>query len=79
MQLNEIIDDVAEELKRATSQHGGFASWHEGYAVLLEEVEELWDEVKRKNRNVYAARKEAIQVAAMAVKFVAMIDDQVKP
>ena len=49
-------------------------SAHEGYAVLLEEVDELWDEVK-KNPSKYAhrdkdMRKEAIQIAAMAIRFV---------
>lgn len=46
-------------------------SAHEGYGVLMEEVDELWEHVKtrQKNRVLAAMRAEAIQVAAMAVRF----------
>jgi NTP pyrophosphatase (non-canonical NTP hydrolase) len=65
------LNDVAEELGRARSKFGKFASAHEGYAVLLEEVDELWEEVKKNQRvrDVGLMRKEAIQVAAMALRF----------
>jgi len=43
---------------------------HEGYAVILEELDELWDEIKKQHPNNELIRKEAIQVAAMAVRFI---------
>lgn len=58
---------VRAELIRATEKFGSFKSAHEGYAVLLEEVDELWDEVKANNKSL--AREECVQVAAMAVRF----------
>lgn len=33
----------------ATKKHAPIASLHEGYAILLEEVDELWDEVRKKD------------------------------
>lgn len=59
------------ELERATTDYGPFVSYHEGYAVLLEEVDELWDEVKKKpsERDPVKIKKEAVQVAAMALRF----------
>ena len=42
-----------------------FNSSHEGFAVLKEEVDELWDAIK--SNDLSAAQKEAIQVAAMAL------------
>lgn len=48
-----------------------FNSAHEGYAVLLEEVDELWAEVKRNPCDGARMREEAIQVAAMALAFIA--------
>jgi len=68
--LDQVVFDVREELERATSIHGPFYSPHEGYAVLLEEVDELWDEIKKgKGRSLsYKGMTEAIQVAAMAMR-----------
>jgi hypothetical protein len=44
------------------------ASAHEGWAVLLEEVDELWEEVKKKpaKRDPVHMYGELVQVAAMA-------------
>lgn len=60
---------VAAELKHSR----GYNSPHEGWAVLLEEVEELWDEVKADNGRSPAAAKEAAQVAAVAVRYIAAL------
>ena len=62
-----IVREVLSELDRATALHGPFHSAHEGWAVLLEEVEELWDEIKA--NDPVKARKECIQVAAMAIRY----------
>lgn len=77
-----ILDEVAEELERARSLGFSlFASAHEGYAVLLEEVDELKAEVWKKQslRDLGKMRKEAIEVAAMAVKFVQSMDSGKEP
>ena len=62
---------VEDELNLARRNWPPFNSAHEGYAVLAEEVDELWEHVKtnQKRRDLCAMRKEAIQVAAMAVRF----------
>ena len=63
--LAEAIDD---ELAIAQSKFPAFKSDHEGYAVILEELDELWDAVKANNAK--HARAEAVQVAAMAIRFI---------
>lgn len=68
-------------LKEAIDMHikwGEFHSAHEGFAILKEEVDELWDQVKinQKNREMHVMRKEAIQVAAMAIRFAAEVCDE---
>lgn len=62
---------VAMELDDACRLHKPLNSAHEGYAVLKEEVDELWDEVKKKQsqRDVGKLTREASQVAAMALRF----------
>ncbi len=62
---------VAEEYEKARKKHRPMAGAHEGYAVLLEELDELWDEIKSDNPG--RAKKEAIQVAAMALAFIAEV------
>ena len=53
----------------ATKKFSKFSSTHEGYAVILEELDELWHEIK-KNGDKANMRDEAIQVAAMGFRFV---------
>lgn len=65
----DLAGDVREELYRATQAFGPMASAHEGWAVIQEEVDELWDEIKG-GQDKTRMREEAIQVAAMAMRFV---------
>jgi hypothetical protein len=72
IELAKVLSEVSEELDRAVAAFPAFHSAHEGHSTLREEFEELWDEVKVKQgqRLVHRMRHEAIQVAAMAVRFV---------
>lgn len=74
--LEDIAREVVIELGRATRKHGPMRSSHEGYAVILEEFDELWDEVKAQKQDIPAMRAEAIQVAAMAMRFVLDVCDK---
>jgi hypothetical protein len=67
-----VMADVLAELETALDRFPAFNSAHEGFAILKEEVDELWEEVRAKQgaRDVEAMEKEAIQVAAMAMRFV---------
>jgi glutamyl-tRNA reductase len=62
---------VEEELDKATDTWPNMASAHEGYAIIKEELDELWEEIKLNpsKRNVDRLRSEATQVAAMAIRF----------
>jgi len=59
---------MAAELFEAEQMYAPFNSLHEAYAVILEEVEELWDEVRKKQRvrSAERLREELVQIAAMA-------------
>lgn len=65
-----VVTEVVTELEKAMTKHPtGMRSNHEGYAVLREEVDELWDEIKKQKPCPPCIRKECIQVAAMALRF----------
>ena len=65
--LEVLIIELVNEIDRATKLYGPLKSTHEGYAVLLEEVDKMWDEIKK--NDIDKAREEALQVAAMAIRF----------
>lgn len=72
MKVGGALGLVEGEVIRATKLYSTFNSAHEGFAVLLEEVDELWDEIKKRPgvRDNNAIRDEAIQVAAMAIRLI---------
>lgn len=63
---------IANEHHSAEISFRPMASAHEGYAVIKEELDELWEEIKNDKRgtDVYnmRVRAEACQVAAMALR-----------
>ena len=64
--------EVCEELKRATKKYGPYPTFHHGWAVIQEELDEMWDDVKANNWD--GARAEAIQVASSAIRFCIDLD-----
>jgi hypothetical protein len=66
--MTPFLHQVAFEVQRARNKHAPMNSLHEGYAVLLEEVDEFWAMVKMqtKDRDPAEMLTELIQIAAMA-------------
>lgn len=62
---------IESEYNRASNLYPNFHSNHEGYAVLKEEVDELWDAIK-KSKDVIGndqIKHELIQIGAMVVRY----------
>lgn len=72
-----LAEEIDAEIGRANRHGQTFASLHEGYAVILEELDEIWEiaRLKRKDRNAEDLRKEFVQLAAMAIKGIRSIDN----
>ena len=72
--VEEAANEIYREYLSASGKFAAFNSAHEGWAVIREEVDELWDEVKKKKakQSLLEMRKEARQIGAMALRF--MID-----
>jgi len=68
------IKIIKAEFAAAAAKHKPFNSLHEAYSVILEEVDEFWDEVKKQERHRNEAnwRTELRQIAAMALR--ALVD-----
>ena len=65
------LEYVKQEVLRAKKLFPkNFVNQHEAYAVILEEMDELWDEIKKNQRNydLPAQKKEATQAAAMLMR-----------
>ena len=62
--------DAGAELERAMAKWPGMNSAHEAYAVILEELDEFWQEVRRKQTDYdpRAMYGELLQIAAMAAR-----------
>lgn len=72
-----VVHEVRKEVESAEANWPAMNSAHEAYGVLTEEYRELEQHVfmNQKRRDLDAMRAEAIQVAAMAVRFVRDICD----
>ncbi len=71
MQYEAAIDAAREEADGAQGTYGDFASMHEAYGVLAEEVAELFDAIRMKQKQPVRPRlirAEAIQIAAVALR-----------
>jgi hypothetical protein len=66
----QVLDEVLDELLRARAIHPPFRSLHEAYAVILEELDEVWAEIKAKKPDYDKLRVEGIQLCAMTLRFV---------
>lgn len=76
-----IVENMLEieiECKNAMFNWPEFHSAHEGFAVLAEEVDELWEIVRQKpkDRTLAKMKTECIQIAAMALRFATEICDK---
>lgn len=64
--------NVESELLAAVGRHAPMNSAHEAYAVIREELDEAWEEIKKREPDKAKLKKEFRQVAAMAIR--AIID-----
>jgi len=65
--LQYALDEAKSELSRRLSQkgHGGFASTHEMFGVLMEEIDELSEALHDNDQEQFVAELKDIAVAAL--------------
>lgn len=69
------MHDVITELKKARAKFQPMNSPHEGWATIYEELDELFDHVRANTGRSPLARKEAMQVAAMGLRYMIEVCD----
>ena len=62
-----VLAEMRKEHNRAREKFPPMRGPHEGYAIILEELDEMWDAIKA--NDITSARKECLQVAAMCFAF----------
>lgn len=73
--INYFLEEMKVEYLLARQRFRPFGSFHEGYAVVLEEFDELWEEIKKKDFDMSTIKKEAIQTSAMLLAFLTELTD----
>lgn len=68
----DVIKQIFNEFVRARQKFAPMRGPHEGYAVILEEFDEMWDAIK--GNDLAHARKECLQVAAMCLAFLLEVE-----
>ena len=69
--LDHAVDMVKKEYQYARQLHEPVRSAHEGFGLIYEEVHELLDAIRLNNR--FNQIEEAVQVAAMALAYIAEV------
>ena len=71
MKPNTSFKLIEDEFLRASDLYPDLHSNHEAYAVIKEELDELWDEIKKQKgiRGNKQIRNELIQIGAMVVRY----------
>lgn len=64
-----IWQELSDALDKAMSKHPAMHSPHEGHSVIREELDELWEHVRADTGRSADARREAVQIAAMGLRY----------
>jgi len=72
--INVQLVHIANEYRRAREKFAPMRGPHEGYAVILEEFDEMWDAIKA--NDIPHARGECLQVAAMCLAFLLEVKEK---
>lgn len=69
MKISEALTEINIEFNKASEEYPEFHSFHEGYSIILEELDEAWDEIKKKKQDPERIKHEIIQTGAMCIRF----------
>ncbi|WP_025324493.1 hypothetical protein [Deferrisoma camini] len=68
----DVVNALMDRVAAVELEHGPIATAHEGYGLLAEEVAELLDEIRHRDRVWRRIEEEAIDVAVVALRIAAL-------
>lgn len=69
--VEKVLQEVCHELHEASMRHpADWTSPYEGWAIIRKQLDDLWGVVKSGHGYSKAARSEAVQIAATAVRYI---------
>lgn len=66
--MRKLMRELKSRVEDVTELYGEYASLHEAYSVLLEEVGELGQEIYARERSIGRIRAETMDVAVVALR-----------
>ena len=63
-----LLNKVDNQLEQVSAKYGSFASLHEAYGVLIEEIRELESEIFKKHRDFDRVEAETIDCITVLVR-----------
>lgn len=74
--IRRVVEMAGVRAEAVAAKHRPFASAHEAYGVIAEEVAELFDEVRKKDhlRSRLAMRNELLDIACAAIRAAAELE-----
>lgn len=79
--IGKSIKTIIAEYNHTIIKHAPFHSSYEGWALIKQKVDELWEEIKKEENSdsKEAMMKEAAQIGAMAMRFIIDLGIEDKP
>jgi hypothetical protein len=79
--IGKSIKTIISEYNHTITKHAPFHSTYEGWALIKQEVDELWEEIKKEGNggSKEVMLKEAAQIGAMAMRFIIDLSIDDKP
>ena len=71
-----VAEQARQQAEHVLAKYGLLASPHEAHSVLLEEIAELFDEVRKQGRmrSRGQMRRECVDIAAVAIRYAAQLE-----
>lgn len=76
MEKSTALKMVEAEVKFTEEERSSMFTPHEGWAVIKEEMDELWEEVRSGQGTTHRGVTEAVQIAAAAIRYLTDLCDE---